>query len=37
MGNIGFDYGEGKTIFYSFASNFVFKQTKEQILLQVQP
>ena len=38
MGNIGFVHGEGKNnLFFSFFSAFAFKQTKEQILHQVQP
>ena len=38
MGNIGFVHGEGKNnLVFSFFSAFAFKQTKEQILHQVQP
>ena len=36
MGKIGLAHGEGKHYFFSFSSIFAFKQTKDQILLQVQ-
>ena len=37
MGKIGLAIGEEKKHFLSFCSVFAFKQTKEHILLQVQP
>ena len=36
IGKVDFAHGEGKH-FFSFSAVFAFKQTKEHILLQVQP
>ena len=36
MGKIGLAHGEGKHYLFSFSSIFAFKQTKDQILHQVQ-